>query len=368
MGTLVLLDRLSIGGAERHAAQLSRRLPELGCEIILAVYLDVIAQNFPKVELPTALTELRQRSFIDPRGWWQLGNYISESNVSLVLAVNQSALVVAVISRLLGFHRAKVVCLFHTTIVASLSGRLRLPIFYWAVARSDGVIFVSKNQAAYWLGRNLPVLRSTTIQNGVDIDMFALPSPGERQEARSALGLPPEAFVICLCARFAPEKNHRDLIEAVRLLRLRGVDARALFVGGGPLQEALERFSDEHGVKGAIVFCGQQQDVRPFLWAADTFAMTSLSVETFSLAALEAMATGLPTVLSDIGGASEIVSEGETGFLFPPGDTAALTDRLNQLAAKDLSKAMGSSARNRVVENFSIQRMLGEFYRFLDHA
>ena len=127
------------------------------------------------------------------------------------------------------------------------------------------------------------------------------------------------------------------------------------------MRTAIETRAQALGVRGAVVMAGFQQDVRPLLCAADAVALCSTSVETFSLAALEAMALGRPVVLSDIGGAAEMVRPGCEGFLFPAGDTAALVERLAALQDEGLRRRMGAAARETVEARFSERAMVERY-------
>lgn len=304
-------------------------------------------------------------SFNDPREWRALGDLVREHRIDLVAAVNQSALVVAAFSRLLGFHRARVVCLFHTTVINSLAGRMKLPVFYLAAAVSDAVLFVSRNQERHWRQSRLYSPRLHAIPNGVDVAAFVPPTADEKREARKALNIADDELVVSLCARFAPEKNQRQLIEALKILRDRQVRIKALLIGAGPLQDEVRQLAKDLGVEDAALFCGEHRDVRPLLRAADVCVLCSTSVETFSLAALEGMATGLAAILSDTGGASEMVASGENGFLYPPGDTLALVEALARLAEPGLADRMGAVARERVTREFTIQRMISDYADYL---
>ena len=107
-----------------------------------------------------------------------------------------------------------------------------------------------------------------------------------------------------------------------------------------------------------MLITGFQQDVRPALAACDAVALCSRSVETFSLAALEAMALARPVVHSETGGAADMISPGRDGFLFPVGDTAALVERLAALAAPQAAARMGQEARRSVEARFSERAMV----------
>jgi len=104
--------------------------------------------------------------------------------------------------------------------------------------------------------------------------------------------------------------------------------------------------------------------VRPLLAAADVIALCS-TTETFSLAALEAMAIGRPVVLSEVGGAAEMVRPAREGFLFPVGDTRALVDRLTALHGADLRRRAGAAARETVEARFSERAMVDRYETLL---
>src|SRR6185437_6119479 len=114
------------------------------------------------------------------------------------------------------------------------------------------------------------------------------------------------------------------------------------------------------GLEGHIAITGVREDVRPLVCACDVMTLVSHS-ETFSLAALESMALGKPLVMSDDGGAGEQVIHGQHGFLFPPGDIAALAARLEDLTSAPLRARLGKAAAARVRDHFTVQGMAVRF-------
>jgi glycosyltransferase involved in cell wall biosynthesis len=155
-------------------------------------------------------------------------------------------------------------------------------------------------------------------------------------------------------------KAHGDLLAAIAKLRARGVAAKGLLIGDGPERPAIARASARLGLEGHVAITGVQEDVRSFVCACDVMTLVSHS-ETFSLAALESMALGKPLVMSAVGGAGEQVIHGEQGFLFPPGDIAALAARLAELTAAPLRSRLGTAAARRVRELFGVQGMADRF-------
>jgi glycosyltransferase involved in cell wall biosynthesis len=204
------------------------------------------------------------------------------------------------------------------------------------------------------------------IYNGVDTEEFSeTVSPEERGRLRSALGFSETDFVVGITALLRPEKNHVQLVDAVAALRKMGIPVRALMIGDGATRPTIEARARALDVEGDIVITGLKEDVRPYVAACDAMALCSDAVETFSLAALEAMALGRPVIHSDIGGAAEMIRPGENGFLFPVGDTEALIDRLRRLLDRADRERMGRKAREMVEARFSERGMVDRYERML---
>ena len=226
-------------------------------------------------------------------------------------------------------------------------------------------MFVCETQQRHWLRRGVFARSNLVIYNGVDCEHWRPGTREQRALIRGALGLEPRDFVVGMCAVFRPEKNHLQLVEAIAMLRRRGIPARALLIGDGAMRAAIESRARSLGVAAEVLVTGFQQDVRPFVGACDTVALCSGSVETFSLAALEAMALGRPVVLPAVGGSAEMVRAGREGFLFPVGDDAALVDALASLADAPLRARMGANARETVEARFSERAMVDRYEQTL---
>ncbi|UYO01224.1 MAG: glycosyltransferase [Devosia sp.] len=366
MTVAFLLNRLNLGGAENHTLGLGDRLEAEGRLVQTMVLLTGGADPHPAVLPGKQLDRIGGRSILDLSALRELGHRLRSERVDLVLAVNQTALTAAMVTRWLGWHEARVVCVFHTTMVTSLGGRLKLPIFKFLASRSDGIIYVSRNQQRYWTERGLSAPRVTAITNGIDTRRFRPPTAPERSAARAALGFTPEDVVIILSGRFAPEKNHVQLIEAVHRLGAAGERFKLLLIGEGDTEPMIRQQVSAHGLDDRVYFAGARVDIPQLLHAGDIGVLVSNAVETFSLAALEAMASGLPVVLSDIGGATEMVIHGENGYLFPVNDTQSLTECLLALADENLRQRMGAAARARVEKEHTIETMLDRYRAFID--
>ncbi len=185
---------------------------------------------------------------------------------------------------------------------------------------------------------------------GLGQDVGVVPNPvhvaSSTRSSRARFGWSEADFVLCFPGRFVAEKGHGDLLEGFRALRARGVPAKLLLVGGGPLLEDFREEVRREGLGAWVAFTGTvpHPEVLGLLRAADAFVSTSTS-EAFGLAAAEAMALGLPVVVTDVGGHPELVSHDRTGLLVPPRDPAALADALERLHREPpLRRLLGEAA------------------------
>ena len=202
--------------------------------------------------------------------------------------------------------------------------------------------------------------RIGVLYNGVDTLRFA-PSKESRIATRNGLGLPEDSFVVGTVGRLVPIKDQQTLLNAAALLAERGINVRVLLVGSGPERENLQ--SRATGLlQGKVCFAGDSSSVPEMLNTMDVFVLPSLN-EGMSNTLLEAMACGLPVLATNVGGNPEIVENDINGCLFTPRDVGWLAEKLQFLAQHPaLVHRLGTAARNRAIETFSLSRML-EGYR-----
>lgn len=171
--------------------------------------------------------------------------------------------------------------------------------------------------------------------------------------------------IICV-ARFVPLKRHELLLRALAEIRDAGVDFRCEMIGYGPSLDTCRRLAEELGLADRVVFAGRvpQEEIRRRLADADVFTLVSIW-EGMPGSVLEAMAAGLPVVGTDVNGTNEVVVDGETGFLVPSDDLAALRGALLGLIEdRELRVAMGARGRLRAEELFSFERVVAEKVAF----
>ena len=208
------------------------------------------------------------------------------------------------------------------------------------------------------------------IYYGIDPGPFeraAAMDEAERDELRAELGVAPGEVLFLCVARFAPQKAHDVLLRAFASARSAGGSPplRLLLVGGDPFGDGVERteaLARELDLvdDGTCIFAGIRRDVPRLLAASDVFTMASLW-EGLGLVFLEAMATGRAVLSTRVSAIPEVVVDGGTGRLVPPGDVASLAQGMLELAQDgDLRRAMGEAGRARVAEVFGLQRMVDE--------
>jgi glycosyltransferase involved in cell wall biosynthesis len=193
---------------------------------------------------------------------------------------------------------------------------------------------------------------------GVDTSLFR---PAEGDNARQRLGVPPGAFVIGTVGRLEPQKAHGDLIRAFAKVSslLPELDPQLVVVGEGSERAALEDLIERVGLQARIHMLGHFEPVSTLYPAFDAFALSS-TWEGLPLSLLEAMASGLAVVATDVGGIRDAVDDGENGLLIPPGVEEDLVAALLSLADVRRRSALAKSARDLAVRWFDVRRMVDE--------
>jgi glycosyltransferase involved in cell wall biosynthesis len=198
-----------------------------------------------------------------------------------------------------------------------------------------------------------PADKIRIIHNGVDVAEYA---PEHDRSALGEFGFGAGDVVVGAVAALRPEKDHVTLLRAARTVIVANPRARFLIVGDGPMRARLEELSADLGLTGSVVFTGFRTDIARLLAAIDVFVLSSVTVECFPISLLEAMACARPAVCTAVGGVSEMIVDGETGYLVPPRDPGQLADRLHDLLTDPARRRrMGSAARARAWNEFSIE-------------
>lgn len=359
--TVFVLNNLSTGGSELKVVRLCNELHRRGRGVGIC-YLNPPHALRELIDPQVPVWCLERSGKFSLAALTALRRLLAERHVRNAVAVNSyPSLYVAAATR--GWRlRPRTLVLMNTSEYPQ--GQQWRRAFYRPVLGCmDRVVFGSDAQRARWLRRDTPLRRrSRIVYNGVDIDRFRLDLEGHGASSRRFLGVDEHAYLVGCVGRLSPEKNQIALIHAVAALRGRGIDAQLVLAGDGPDREFLSREATRLGAGSAVRFVGTLKDVRPLLAAIDVFVLPSLN-ETFSNAALEAMAMARTVVLTRTGGAPEMISDGSEGFIVNleqvVPDLMTVLARLH--ADPAMRSRMGEAARARVLRDFSWQSMVDAY-------
>jgi glycosyltransferase involved in cell wall biosynthesis len=230
--------------------------------------------------------------------------------------------------------------------IAPLQAGLYRGIERLAAPLTDKIITVSEFDRQLALkARIAPPDRLVTVNNGI---------PDVPPDRRADPGRAPVHLV--MVARFEPQKDHSTLLHA--LSGLTHTEWELDLIGEGPLRRETEQLAATLGLGSRVRFLGQRTDVDRCL-ADSQISVLATNWEGFPLTVLEAMRAGLPVVASSVGGVSEAVKDGTSGFLVPRGDVPVLRDRISRLlTSSGLRKEMGVSGRSAWERNFTLDQMV----------
>lgn len=358
----VIISSLTIGGAEQLLLDLLGHMRRdrfiikiyflrqpglLGAEIIklgFSVRTDIISSRF------------------DPVGLFRMVRMLKADAIEAVLLINHLN---TLFFGMLGARLAKVpVCInWHNETFkrypyhfATMAGRRVLHLGV------DKVVAAAYGHKAYIQRvEKIPDRKIETIYNGVDPSRFG--SDLSKKEAKKRLGIPPESPVVSIIAVLRPDKAHEMFLKAAKTVLAEIKNSHFLIIGDGPQKEKLIRLASDLNISAQVHFLGFRRKLGDILAAVDVNTLSSKpEQETLSVAALEAMSTGIPMVCTEVGFMAEIVLNGKTGYLVPVGDHEAMAKRLTALISDaDRLEKMGRAAKRLVAEKLSSTQMARGF-------
>lgn len=206
------------------------------------------------------------------------------------------------------------------------------------------------------LAHGADAVRTRVVYNGIAEERLHGLTPPD--EMRAALGIAPEAQVVVCVAHLTPRKGQIHLLHALARLRAHWPDLHCLLVGVGNLRDALQRDAAELGIADRVQFLGYRRDAVSILQCADVVALPSVAKEGLGLALIEGALLGKPALGSAAPGIDEVIVDGETGLLVPPGDDAGLARALETLLGDaPLRQRMGEQGRARAARMFTVEAM-----------
>jgi len=202
--------------------------------------------------------------------------------------------------------------------------------------------------------------RVTVIKNA--IDCIAFYKPEQRLACRAEFGFGDGCFVVGSAGRLEKVKRFDLLLEAFSLILKGHPEGRLLIIGEGQLRRELENLASELGISHAVVFTGYRDDVPQLLAAMDIYAQTSVN-EGLSLSVLEAMAAEKPVVVTDVGGAREVITDNTNGIIIPPLSVAAIHEAIIHLMEMpELRLRLARSGKDHAFDNYNNHRMVQSYH------
>ena len=326
---LHITESFGWSGGAAQALYLARELRALGHENLIACPIDgdlgrkAAADGFEVVHF-------QPRRDYDLKTAFALSRLLDERKPDVLHAHHPKAHAMGLMAKFLAKHKPVFVFTRRVShpIVTGFFAKLKYTSRY-----IDGCIAVADSVRGLLLAYGLKPERVRTIYSGTDPARFS-PCPPDKRITEE-LGLPPGLPVVMLVGNFSEHKGQHVLLKAAKILYARGLDFILVFAGRGTESLELKALFKLEGLpaeKGR--FLGLRDDVEKLLTVASVSVNAAVKGEALSGSIRESLAMGVPAVASNISGNAEIVREGETGLLFPPGDAAALADRL-QTALRD---------------------------------
>ena len=338
------------GGTELHILNLSAQLQRRGHEVTVACRPGKwVEERAQQMGLPTVPIQVMKQN--DWQDFGKLRRVLREKSFD-VMHVHWSTDVIVP-----GFA-----ALSERVPVRVLSRHMPYPLknrlgaFLYSRVLYNRLVPVSDSVRRTLIRSGVPDGRIEVIHHGTDVEAFARTSR-TAAETRRELGLPDDCVCVGIAGRIAPEKGHRHLLEAARLIGDQ-YPLRFVVIGDGPEEQQMKRLAEMLGVADRVLFVGFRDDINNVLHAMDIVTVPSTWEEPCSAVVQQGMALSKPLIGTCVGGTPEMIVDGETGLLVPPKDAAALAAAVAQLAGDAFGRRrMGEAGRARVERLFSLSVM-----------
>ena len=358
MKVLHIITGLSQGGAERQLANLASAAPEQTAVFSLKEP-GVMAQELRKAGVPIFTGGVRRS--VSPAWIPALGAAVREHQPNVVMGWMYHGNLAASLTRPLG-HRGPVVWnvrhSVHNIRREKISTRWVIRAGAWFAGSPARIIYNSGSAAEQHEGLGYPSDKRTVLPNGFDLERF-MPDPDAREARRSELGLPPDQFLLGVVGRAHPMKNHLGWLKAFQALVDDGLPVHCVIAGTGvagpegPVATAVRQI----GLEPNITLLPPTDCPQSLYPARDLLDMPSLWGEGFPNVVGEAMACGVPALVTDVGDAASVV--GETGFVSESGTPDFLASEVRSALAngREALTLLGSAARERMVRFYGLDAM-----------
>lgn len=355
-----VVENLNRGGLERVVLDLVKLQQQQGhhCQVICLFERGTLAHELDAAGIPVHACGKR-RGF-DLKALSRVRRLIRAHHTDVLHSHNAVAHYLAVLASL-GLGVAKLINTRHG--MGGMQRWNRAEILYRAsLARTDAVAMVCEAACNGAIEHGLvPRRKLRVVPNGLRVQEFTVAAPAARERLRQALALSPQTRLVGTVGRLNWAKDQANLIRAFRRVHDQQADSALLLVGDGLLRPELEACARDEGLADAVHFLGDRSDVRELLQGLDVFVLSSVS-EGYSMALLEASATALPIVATDVGGNREIVQHGVTGRIVPARDADALAQAiLDLLRDPQRAASCGAAARAMMETRGSLEAMAARY-------
>lgn len=357
-----VVENLNRGGLERMVLDLARLQQQQGhqCQVLCIYEAGALAHELDAAGIP--VVACNKGRGLDLRALARARWAIDRHDTDVLHTHNAMAHYQAVLASC-GLDVLRILNTRHGMGAGQRTGRKEW-LYRRALARTDLVVTVCEAARRHGMSRGvLPQGMTRVVPNGIAVERFTPASRAMRRQLLQMLALDEQAFLIGNVGRLNWTKDQAGLIRAFRQVHRHCPQAVLLLIDDGELRAELERCAGQEGVREAVRFLGDRNDVRELLQGLDVFVLSSVS-EGYSMALLEACAAALPIVATDVGGNGEIVHSGRTGQLVPPGDPDALAEAMLLLWHEpQRASAYASAARAWVEKHGSLEAMADRYER-----
>lgn len=360
----LLVTSLDRGGAERQVVYLARHLAAQGwrVEVLCLLSANAFTDALAAAEVPVTSFARGKGSVL--LGLVRLSRHLYSRRPDVLVTFNFHPNVVGRLLRWLGvLPKSRLITSYRNAHFGNRTrdSEWRDRILRWS-RRLDDATTVNSQRAADELAsrRLLDVDRSHVVVNAIEVEAGDLPR--SESPLRDLMGVGPEAFVWLAVGRLEPQKDYPTMLAALAALP----EARLAIAGAGSLREHLAGIVRRLRLRDRVVFLGARDDVPALLAGCDGFLLSS-AWEGLPNVLIEASAAGIPVVTTDVGGAREVVSHGEGGFVVEPNAPGELAEAMRRMMGMPGPQrdAMGRKARAHVRSRFALDTVGSEWERLL---
>jgi glycosyltransferase involved in cell wall biosynthesis len=359
-GVLFVTTGLDFGGAETQVRDLALAFKARGLSVGVVSMLPPVAYQDDLSSAGIHLWSLdMKRKWPDPRMVWRLGNVVRQFRPDIVHSHMIHANLLARVSHEVDWRKIPLVCTAHSV---SEGGRLRM--YAYRVTDRWASITTNVSQAGvdrYVAAGAAPARRIVYMPNGVDTARF-FPDDERRKATRSTLAIAADRPTILAVGRFVEAKNHAGMLRAFACVMRTRPNALLVLAGQGPLLDETRELAQTLHLGDSVRFLGIRSDTPDLMRASDLYLMSSLW-EGLPIVLLEAAASGLPAVATDVGGIATAVLDGISGRIVPPNDDAALAAAVTEVLdlSQEARRSWGSEARGLAQSSFSLEAVVDEW-------